>query len=337
MKNLSLIGWLLFLAACVQSTQVEPVQIIRGETMGTYYQVSYLGALRHDLPRSIDSLLRAVNQEVSTYEPTSLITRFNESENGIELGDAPHFSANLETARQVFMTTTGAFDATVMPLVNFWGFGYSGDQQNSSVDSAEVSRILQWTGYEHIRQVGDSLLKDRPEVQLDFSACAKGYGVDVVGKLLEEEGLESYLIDIGGESSGKGAKPDGTIWRVGINVPDEDAAVNEIITAFPLQDQSVATSGNYRNWYEVDGVRYSHTINPKTGFPERTNLLSASVFHQDCMTADAYATACMVLGVEKALSLAQSIPDIEIYLIFSRPDGSLETRYTTGLNSLFNE
>lgn len=338
MKYGIILSLLLSLMSCSSGPPpVEEVQIIRGETMGTYYQVSYVGAPHPELQTQIDSLLRAINQEVSTYEPNSLITQFNKSTRGIALQEAPHLRANLQVAENVFQTTQGAFDATVMPLVNFWGFGYTEERQSSTVDSAEVDRIRGFVGFDHIQMKGDSLVKDQPEVQLDLSACAKGYGVDEVARLLETNDLDRYLVDIGGESHAKGSKPNGAIWRVGINVPDEEATAYEIITAFQLEDRSVATSGNYRNWYEVDGVKYSHTINPQSGFPERTELLSASVFHQQCAVADAYATACMVLGVEKALSLAESKPELEIYLIFSRPDGSMETRYTSGLNALFNE
>jgi thiamine biosynthesis lipoprotein len=338
MRSVWLFSCLLLLFSCASGTETaQEVQILRGETMGTYYQVSYVGAAMPDLQAQIDSLLGAINAEVSTYEPESVISRFNKATEGIQLGDAPHLRANFEIAAEVFRSTQGAFDATVMPLVNFWGFGFTEDRQGVEVDTAEVNRIRQLVDFAGIRLQGDSLLKERPGMQLDFSACAKGYGVDEVARLLEARSLNAYLVDIGGESKAKGVKPDAAIWRVGINVPDEEAAVNAIITAFPLENRSVATSGNYRNWYEVEGVKYSHTINPETGFPERTELLSASVFHEQCALADAYATSCMVLGVEKALSLAESDPEIEIYLVFSRPDGSMETRYTSGLNALFNE
>lgn len=338
MKYGIILSLLLSLMSCSSGPPpVEEVQIIRGETMGTYYQVSYVGAPQPELQAQIDSLLRAINQEVSTYEPNSLITQFNKSSGGIALGEAPHFRANFQVAEEVFRATQGAFDATVMPLVNFWGFGYTDERQGSTVDSVEVNRIRSFVGFDHIQLKGDSLIKDQAEVQLDFSACAKGYAVDEVARLLESKTLNAHLVDIGGEARAKGAKPNGSIWRIGINVPDEEAAVYEIITAFPVENRSVATSGNYRNWYEVDGVKYSHTINPLTGYPERTELLSVTVFHQKCIMTDAYATSCMVLGVEKALSLAESNPELEIYLIFSRPDGSMETRYTSGLNALFND
>lgn len=338
MKYMSGLLFLLLAVACAEpQTTGGEVQIIRGETMGTYYQVSYVGNMNITLPSVINQLLIDINKEVSTYDPQSVISRFNSSEKGIALGTAPHFRANLELARMVYEQTQGAFDPTVMPLVNFWGFGYTEDKQGQQVDTAEVERIRTFVGMDRIQLSGDSLLKTAPELQLDFSACAKGYGIDQVAALLNETGINSYLVDIGGEARAKGRKPDGQLWRVGINIPEEEATLNAIFTAVALDNRSIATSGNYRNWYEADGVKYSHTINPGTGFPERTELLSASVFHENCAVADAYATSCMVLGVEKALSLAQSLPDIEVYLIFSRPDGSMEARYTSGLNDLFNE
>jgi thiamine biosynthesis lipoprotein len=331
-----LLPFVLLLSCSAQDVPLE-VQTLRGETMGTYYQVSYVGAVEEALQPQVDSLLAAVNKEVSTYDPSSLISSFNLADHGILLGDAPHMRANLALAREVYEKTEGAFDPTVMPLVNFWGFGYTEDRQGSQVDTAAVEKIRSYVGFDLVTLKGDSLLKTFPEVQLDFSACAKGYGIDQLSELLDKRGYQSYLVDIGGEARAKGRKPEGQLWRVGINIPEEDAALNEIFTAVPLENITIATSGNYRNWYEADGVKYSHTINPRTGFPERTELLSASVFHKNCMAADAYATACMVLGVEKALSLAQRLPEIEIYLIFSRPDGSMEARHTSGLNDLFNE
>lgn len=337
MKHMSIILFLLSLVACGEDQAPGEVQVLRGETMGTYYQVSYVGEMDQELPVAVEQLLKAVNREVSTYDPNSVISQFNKSETGILLDAPAHFIANLELAQAVYEQTQGAFDPTVMPLVNFWGFGYTGDKQGSTIDTAEVADIRNYVGMDKVQLKGDSLIKTHPKVQLDFSACAKGYGIDQVAALLVSKGISSYLVDIGGEARAKGQKPDGNWWRVGINVPEEKAMLNEVFTAVELQNRSIATSGNYRNWYEADGVRYSHTINPKSGFPERTELLSVSVFHQNCIQADAYATACMVLGVEKALSLAQRLPDLEVYLIFSRPDGSMEARYTSGLNDLFNE
>lgn len=315
----------------------QVVQQIEGATMGTYYRVSYVGQAQPEWQSRIDSLLKAINLEVSTYIEASTISQFNRSATGIVLGEVPHFRANLALARQVYEQTGGAYDPTVMPLVNYWGFGYVSKRPITQVDSTKIDSLLQYVGMHNVLLSGDTLLKSQAGVQLDFSGCAKGYAVDRIADWLQEKAIDSYLIDIGGESRAQGTKPQQQPWRVGINMPDEQARINEILTSFELSNRAVATSGNYRNWYEVDGVIYSHTINPVTGYPERTNLLSASVFHADCSTADAFATACMVIGAERSLQLADSLPDLELYLVVGQPDGGMATRYTAGLQPLFDQ
>ena len=181
------------------------------------------------------------------------------------------------------------------------------------------------------------MVKTAPGVQLDFSALAKGYGVDEVARLLAGQGIQHYMVEIGGEVTAQGQSPRGDDWKIGINLPREDASMQDIQTAVPLHDQALATSGNYRNFYEVDGAKYSHTISPFTGFPERSTLLSASVFAPDCMTADAYATAFMAMGLEKAFVLASRLPGIEGYFLFNQEDGTLGVRYTEGLRPLFEK
>lgn len=329
--------FLMLMAACRSDVTEQELSIIEGATMGTYYRVSYWDAEQSIEQAGIDTLLRAINQEVSTYIENSTISHFNRADSGILLGDVPHFRANLEIARQVYQQTKGAYDPTVMPLVNYWGFGYVSTRPATKVDSMKIDSLLQLVGMDKVRLSGDSLLKDRPGVQLDFSGCAKGYAVDVIAEWLSQQGIQSYLVDIGGETRAEGEKPGGKPWRVGINIPDEQAQVNDILTAFDLQDLAVATSGNYRNWYELNGVIYSHTINPFTGYPERTDLLSASVFTSRCAVADAYATAFMVMGKQRAYTLAEALPDIDIYLVVSQPDGSMSTEYTAGLNTLFDQ
>jgi FAD:protein FMN transferase len=339
--------------ACVSSPTAEEQDYLtlQGETMGTYYQVTYLDSLDRNFQREVDSLLAAINMEVSTYIDTSTISFFNRAEEKFDLGFGQsaenaaatgkrHFWVNLLAAREVFEKSGGAFDPTVMPLVNYWGFGYSEKKQVTSVDSAAIDSLMQFVGFNKVKmdESGQAILvKEKPGVQLDFSGCAKGYGVDAVGRWLEQKGIGNYLVDIGGEARAKGLSPRGDAWNIGINVPREDAGFAEIQTAMPLRDQSVATSGNYRNFYEVNGVKYSHTINPWTGYPERNKLLSASVLAKDCMIADAYATAFMVLGPEKALELASRLPGIEAYFIFSKEDGAMEISYTDGLKGVIKE
>jgi thiamine biosynthesis lipoprotein len=318
------------------STQLHRVE---GETMGTYYRVTYTGMERPALKASLDSLLVALNQEVSTYIPSSTISRFNygdlPSMDQASLEAAPHFLANLLRAEEIAASTEGYFNITIMPLVNYWGFGYTSKRPISAVDSVKVDSLMTFVGLDKYRldqTPGQlQLTKVFPGTQLDLSAIAKGYGVDLVGKYLQQLGIQNYLVDIGGEAMARGDKgsPD-QAWRMGINTPREDAALNEIEVALALRDKAIATSGNYRNFYEVDGQKYSHTINPFTGYPERSKLLSASILANDCTTADAYATACMVMGLEKAYALVDSLPELEGYFIYSDEQGNLQTSATEG-------
>ena len=335
---------LFFLLTCKNASSDRQIplsyQVLEGETMGTYYRFTYYDEQKRDFQAELDQLLKEVNQEVSTYIKSSTISRFNQAETELVLGlDETHFITNLEVAKSVYGKTNGAFDPTIMPLVNYWGFGYSEKKRVSTVDSLVVDSLMNFVGldkvnYERTPQV--KLQKVRPGVQLDFSGCAKGYGVDAIGFFLEAKGIHNYLVDIGGEIRARGENPKGNIWNIGINVPREGAAFDEIQTAAPVKNRSVATSGNYRNYYEVEGTKYSHTISPYHGFPERNTLLSASVFAENCVMADAYATAFMVLGIEKAFPLAQQLPDIEAYFITGNPDGTMSVSYTDGLKSIFD-
>lgn len=336
MRNLLSILLLLSFSACHSGEPVGAYAKIAGETMGTTYSVIYQG----DTPYkgAIDSLLLAFNQEVSTYIPDAVISTFNQSEQGIALADFPHYTYfldNLEQSRAIVQATEGAFQPTLMPLINYWGFGYTEKRAVTQVDSFRVDSLMGFVGLEHIRLTSDSLLKDRSGVQLDFSAIAKGYGVDLIGAFLENQGIKNYFVEIGGEALGRGLSPRGDAWRVGISVPRSEASLGEYAEVAPLENQAVATSGNYRNYYEVEGEKYGHTINPYTGFPEKNNLLSASVFAKDCATADAYATAFMVMGYEKAKQLVEQLDGLEAYFIVGEEDGSMQPHFSSGLGHLF--
>lgn len=344
---------LLLLAGCApdgsSSAGNADYSIVEGETMGTYYRITYKDRTGKDLKPTFDSVLRTLNLEVSTYIPQSTISRFNAADSVFDLHTHPvkgadvhydntHFLKNYRKSVEVAQATKGYFDPTVMPLVNYWGFGYT-EKKMEKVDSSKVDSLLQFVGLDKVELAiyEDSkwLRKALPGVKLDFSAVAKGYGVDLLGQVLQNRDITDYLVDIGGETLAKGESPRGTTWQLGISLPKEEASLRDLQTSVPLQDQALATSGNYRNFYEVDGIKYSHTINPKTGYPERNTLLSASVFAPDCMTADAYATAFMTLGTERAYQLAGELPTVEAYFIFSQPDGSMDVRYTQGLNAIF--
>lgn len=335
MRKLFPVLLLFTLLSCRSGQEVVDYAKIAGETMGTTYSVIYQG--EEDYKGAIDSLLLAFNQEVSTYIPDAVISEFNQSERGIALADFPHYQLfldNLEQSRAIVQVTDGAFQPTLMPLINYWGFGYTEKRAVTQVDSFRVDSLMNFVGLDLIQSEKDSLLKFKPGVQLDFSAIAKGFGVDLIGQLLEARGVENYFVEIGGEALGRGLSPRGDAWRVGISVPRSGASLGEYAEVATLEDGAVATSGNYRNYYEVEGEKYGHTINPYTGFPEKNNLLSASVFAKDCARADAFATAFMVMGFEKAKAKVESLEDIEAYFIVGEADGTMQTHFSSGLDHL---
>ena len=328
----------LALAACGNAeipATTGPYAFLEGHTMGTTYHITFENAGKLDLQADVDSVLAAVNMDVSTYIDSSYISRFNQSAAGVALdGKHPHFEVNLKKALEVAEMSGGYFDPTVMPLVNYWGFGYTEKKLSGKADTAMVDSLMQFTGYRFVNATAGQLVKTRPEVQLDFSALAKGYGVDAVGWYLEAKGVDNYLVEIGGEVRARGHNAEGETWRIGINTPAEDALMTDFQAIVRLENMSMATSGNYRNFYEVSGAKYSHTINPLTGFPERNTLLSASVFASDCMTADALATACMAMGPIKAMDLIKGLEGVEAYFITGKEDGSMTVEQTPGVEKL---
>lgn len=349
--NFKILLWISVLAIGMAACQGEKkpgaakaYTVEEGKTMGTYWRVTYDDSLGRAFQQPIEVLLDAVNLDISTYIENSTVSRFNRAADTIVLDEKnnEHFFRNFRMAQEAFQSSQGAFDITIMPLVNYWGFGYTGKKEVTAVDSTAIDSLIHLVGMKNVTLTAESggkwvLRKSRPEVQLDFGGTGQGYGVDVISELLDKAGLTNYLVDVGGEQRSKGVSPRGDDWRIGINVPREGAAEDEIQTAIPLHNWSVSTSGNYRNFYEVNGVKYSHTINTKTGFPERNTLLSASVFATQCLHADAYATTFMALGVDKAFDLATQLPGIEAYFIYSRPDGQMAVRYTDGLKPLFDK
>ena len=322
------------------ATQMEAgFQRISGETMGTTYNVSYQDSKERNFKGAIDSLLVAINEEVSTYIPSSFISKVNKStepislkKDGIDL--APHFLHNFLKSKEFFELTNGNFDPTVMPLVNYWGFGYE-DKTISVVDSIAVDSILtNLIGFSKIEienEGSDILLKKKsPFVEIDFSALAKGHGVDEVFKFLNSKGVENAMVEIGGEVRASGQNDKGNKWSIGINTPKSDAQVSDFQAIVELNNKALATSGNYRNFYIVDSIKYTHTINPSTGFPEKNTLLSASIFADDCMTADALATACMVIGLPAAAELIENQKGVEGYFIHGNEKGKMDVIVTSG-------
>ncbi|MDP2424309.1 MAG: FAD:protein FMN transferase, partial [Bacteroidales bacterium] len=214
------------------------------------------------------------------------------------------------------------------PLVNAWGFGFT---NRMKLNSNKVDSLMQFVGYQNFNLIENKIIKQNPGSAIDFNAIAKGYAVDVVGRFIEGKGISQYLVDIGGEVFARKRKHDGQLWKIGIEKPADQAdSQRDLKVILELENEAIATSGNYRRYYEEDGIRYSHTIDPSTGYPVNHSLLSASVLAADCMTADAYATAFMVMGIERAKAYVLSHPGMEAYFIYASKDGSLETWASEG-------
>ncbi|MGB3587041.1 MAG: FAD:protein FMN transferase [Tunicatimonas sp.] len=298
---------------------------VRGQTMGTTYNIKYQDDQGRDFKVAIDSLLEVFNQSVNHYLPDSEITRFNQQDT--LYFDLPYFYPVLKRSDEIVQATNGAFDPTVAPLVSAWGFGPE-DQRlpnDTSIDS-----LLQLVGFDKISYTTNYATKEIAGVSLNFSAIAKGAGVDVVGEYLGQQSIHDFMVEIGGEVLCRGVNDKGERWKIGIDDPNQ---VGNMSAAVTLNNQAIATSGNYRNYYEVDGKKYAHTIDPKTGQQVTHSVLSVSVIADDCMTADGYATAFMVLGLEPAKEIIARNPSLEVLIIYDE-NGATKTFQTDGLEDI---
>lgn len=330
-------GLLCALALTGCGRQTEPLEIT-GRTMGTTYSVKLAGLPAGLTPAAlqagIEARLERVNAVMSTYRADSDLSRFNASRSTAWFPTSAELVDLVTRARAISAMSQGAFDVTVGPLVNLWGFGPDA-QAFAPPDARAIEEALRRVGYEKlaVRAAPPALRKARPDLYVDLSAIAKGDGVDKVAELLDQRGVGAYLVEIGGELRAKGVKPDGRPWRVAIERPD--AATRAVYRVVPLRDAAMATSGDYRNFYEHEGRLYSHTIDPATGRPVDHRLASVTVVTPDCATADGLATALMVLGPERGYGLAES-RDIAALLV-SRVDGGYAHRSTPAFDRLLAE
>ncbi len=320
-----------------KNTGQKDFQLIQGSCMGTTYTVKYHDPQKGDFSQAIDSILFVLDKKVlSTYSDSSTISLFNQEKKLVVDTLDPlvgHFLENLKASRQVFEHSNGGFDPTVMSLVNYWGFGFK-ERQIQNRDTSRIASILQ--------HVGMNLLQDsssgktifvwtaHDSLMLDFSAIAKGYSTEVVADYLRSRGVEDYYVEVGGELGLGGQNPSGTEWVIGVNKPSLDSERSEIYKTLQLTDCFVASSGNYRNYYKLGDRIISHTINPKTGFPEQNNILSTTVISNNGAKADAWATAGMVMGWPYFFNISQKEADIEAYIIYNDEKGMLKDTATSG-------
>ena len=283
-----------------------------GLVFGTVYSITYSNSDNQDLSQQITNALDAVNNSLSMFNKESVISKINNNQ-PVVLDSL--FLTVWEKGQYVSRCTDGAFDMTVAPLVDLWGFGL---KNREKVESVAVDSVRQYVGYELAVLTDGVISKSYPEMRIDAGAIAKGYACDVVADTLEAYGCTDFCIEIGGELVVKGVNPKGANWHIAINKPLEDSLClnREIQDVIELTNCGMATSGNYRNYYEMDGKKYSHTIDPRTGYPVQHSLLSATIVAPDCMTADAWATACMVGGLENAKVWVKDNPEIKGYFIY---------------------
>ncbi|WP_339838290.1 FAD:protein FMN transferase [uncultured Flavobacterium sp.] len=320
---------LFFFFSSIAFSQQESIKI-EGEAQGTTYHISYFDSQNRNFQPEIEKILADFDKSVSTYLPTSIISRINNNDKNVKIDK--YFKACFKKAKEVWKNTNGAFDPTVYPLVNIWGFG---PEKKQIIEKNKIDSVLEFVGFELIKLKRNRIVKIDSRVKLDFNAFAQGYSVDVVSEFLNSKKIDSYLVEIGGEVYAKGKKPDNSNWTVGIEKPlDNKEATNPLKAIIKLENIGIATSGDYRRYTIENGIKYAHHIDPKTGYPTKNNLLSATIFSNECITSDATATGILVMGIEKAKLFLESRPEIQAYLIYSDEKGNFQVYETPHLKSI---
>ncbi|MCK4663934.1 MAG: FAD:protein FMN transferase [Bacteroidales bacterium] len=331
MKHITLIAFLLFtIISCKEEIEVNYITY-DGFIHGTTYHIVFSENDSTISKDKIENLMHEIDKSWSTFLPSSIVSRVNNNDTTVILNN--HFINVFNIAKEITKKTNGAFDITVAPLVNAWGFGF---RNKEDINCLLIDSLIQFVGSDKVKIIDNKIVKENPNVQIDGSAIAKGYSVDNVCNFFNSEGITNYLVEIGGEVRAKGKKNNNDFWKVGIdkpidNITPESRELQDIIM---LKNKALATSGNYRQFYIKNGIKYSHTINPKTGYPVNHKLLSVSILADDCTTADAYATAFMVLGLEKSKKIVETSPELEAYFIYSDNNGEFISLYTEGIKDL---
>jgi len=322
---------LLIFSACI----TEPKQEVKlvGETMGTTYVVKYITDEEPPINNvAIKQLLNQINESVSTYIKRSTISRINV--NNVTLAYAAEldtiFIENFNLSKKIYKQTKGAFNPSLMPLVNYWGFGYK-EKSRTEVDSALVDKMIKKCNLDYFKIEDNRLRKGYNEGELDFSAIAKGYAVDEIGALLESRKINNYMIEIGGEILAKGKNAADVYWAIAVDQPKIEGKRKNFKAIINLNNKAIATSGNYRNYREIGKEKYGHIIDPATGYPKQTDILSVSIIADNCASADAFATACMVMGAQKAKDYIELNLEIEGYLIYLDENGKEKSWKSDGI------
>ncbi len=331
-KHVLLLSLIILLQSCVSKNIYEN---ITGFAQGTTYNMIFRndGSINPvELKSEVEKILHEFDMSLSLYQDSSILSRINRNEDVVP---DPYFTEAFVKSAEISRLTGGDFDITVSPLVRAWGFG---PDSHKNFNEAKRDSLMELVGMDKVNIIDGKIKKKDPRVSLDFNAIAQGYSVDVVCSFFDGKGIKSYLVEIGGEVRVKGSKG-GNLWKIGIDRPEDNNFVpgNQLQAIIRLKDRSLATSGNYRKFFVEDGIKYSHTIDPKTGSPARNQLLSATILASDCATADGVATACMVKGKDKAIEFIGMHPEFDAFLVFSDDSGNFETWMTENLREYISE
>lgn len=329
---------LVFFVAVMTACQNPPTQMqtYTGEALGTYYSVKFFADKELSLEAELDSLFKVVNASMSNYQDDSDISLLNSGDTSVVVDQM--FKEVFLLSKKIFDQTDGYFDPTVGNLVNAYGFG--AQKTEIELDSTAIDSLMHYVGLEKVELTEDNKIRrEYPEIYLDFNGIAKGYAVDRLGVLLEDKGVDHYLVEIGGEMRAKGEnRSSGKTWRLGIDNPEMEKDGEELMGVMELKNKSLATSGNYRKFrYDsLSGEKFVHIIDPKTGYTKKTNLLSVSVIADDCATADAFATGFMAMDIEKAKNIAKDLKGVDVYFIYDQK-GETETFLTKGFEKVMKK
>ncbi|MBR4147029.1 MAG: FAD:protein FMN transferase [Bacteroidales bacterium] len=322
------IGTILTLLVLLASCGSQPKKMmLQGFVQGSTYSITYYDEQGRNFQKEIDSIFHAVDLSVNLWVDSSVISKVNRNEE-VELDEI--FIDNFNIAQEAARLSDGSFDPTISPLVAAWGFGAKNGERITE-NGELIDSLLQLVDYRKVRIEEGKVVKENPAIMLDFNAIAQGYTTDLVSALLDSKSVDSYIVDIGGEVFARGTKPGGKRWVVGIEKPAADWDSERVVQQrVELQDKGIVTSGSYRKYVERDGKRYSHCIDPSTGYPVEHNLLSATVIAENATWADALASICMVMGMERSLELINGMDGVEAYYIFVNENNELETFATDG-------
>ena len=311
----------------------QPQKItLQGLAQGSYYAITYYDEQNRNFQREIDSIFHAVDVSVNLWVDSSVISKVNRNE---EVALDSIFIDNFRIAQEAARLSDGYFDPTISPIVAAWGFSY---KNGDSITPQLIDSLKQLVDYRKIRIESGKIVKENPAMTLDFNAIAQGYTSDLIARFLENRGIKNYLVDTGGEIMARGEKPNGQPWIVGIEKPAENWDSERVLqTRIALRDKGLVTSGSTRKYVERNGKRYSHCIDPKTGYPVEHNVLSVTVLAENSVWADALASICMVMGMERSLPLIESMDGVEAYYILVNDQNELETFATEGFRALVME